>query len=135
MFGEETFQTTIEKTKLIEKIETNMKEHQEIFEEALAGYRKEMIALLEKKLEAARKGKRVNHHIGLIQPQNHVRDYQRVLEMLRMSTQDVITIGERQFAQYVRDEWDWKDNFLTANSAYSAKAAVLLGTTEEEEGV
>lgn len=124
MYGEAAFETTIDKDQLIAHIRHNKAEHQGIFEEALSGYKKEMIAHLEKKLAAAKKGKRVGHHIRLVQPVSHLSDYERVLQMLEMSTQDVITISERQFAQYVRDEWEWKQNFLASNSTYSHKAAV-----------
>jgi len=127
MFDTKAFETTVEKKELMGKIQVNLAEHKEIFEEAVAGYRKELVAHLEKKLKAAKNGKPVNHHIHLIQPENHVKDYERILEMLEMSTQSVITIGEREFAQYVRDEWEWKGTFLSANSTYSAKAAILLG--------
>lgn len=130
MFNQEVFQVTIKKDELIKEITANRDQHQEIFEEALEGYKKEIVKVLEKRLEAARQGKRVSHHINLVQPENHLNDYERILQMLKMSTQDEITIGESQFAQYVRDEWDWKRNFLMANAHYSNTAAAMVPADE-----
>ena len=112
-----------------------MVEHQKIFEEAATGYKKTMIEHLEKKLAAAKKGKRVQHTIQLVQPVSRLNDYERILQMLDMSTQDVITIGERQFAQYVRDEWDWKQDFLASNSVYSSTAAAAMAINASDPGV
>jgi len=124
------FQVSIKKDELITKIRANRANHQAIFEEALEGYKKEIIKLLEERLAAAKQGKRISHYITLVQPESHLDDYDRVLEMLEMSTQDTITVSETQFAWYARDEWDWKQNFLSRSAHYSDTAAAELPVNE-----
>lgn len=127
------FKAQISRTALIEAIKKNMTEHVKIFEEAVVGYRKMITEVLEKKLAAAKEGKRVSHYINLRQPVNHTKDYERVLQMLEMSTEEKIVINEAEFAMYVRDEWDWKHTFLASNSTYSLSAREQMDDDEEDE--
>ncbi len=113
----------VQKSQLLEKLKENRKNHRKVFEEALEGYRKEVISVLEQKLEDARHGKRVTHYIELAEPMDQTKDYNRAIQMLEMSIDNTMEITQSEFAQYVMDDWAWKDQFLTCNSAYSATAA------------
>jgi hypothetical protein len=42
--------------------------------------------------------------------------------MLEMSIAEEVTISERQFAQFVMDEWDWKEKATMTNMGYSVGA-------------
>jgi hypothetical protein len=53
---------------------------------------------------------------------NQTKDYDRVLKMLDMTTDEVVVLSEDDFAQYVMDEWQWKEQFSQINSTYSARA-------------
>ena len=79
-----------------------------------------MIDELERRLSDARKGKRVDQRLRLVEPEDHTDNYERVLRMLEMSVDDEIQLDEHDFAQYVMDNGRWKDQFVTTAEMYSA---------------
>lgn len=111
----------VQKDALLDKIETNRAAHRATFEDALNGYRKEVIEQLEKMLAEARSGKRVRRAIDLIEPMDQTKDYDRVIAMLKMSTDEVIHLDERTFACYVLDDWQWKHQFTASTANYVNK--------------
>lgn len=108
----------VKKTELLAKLEENAKNHMNTFEKASEGYRKAMISTLEKMLDMAKKGKRVEHYINLVQPMNQFEDYERSIGMLKMHTEEDIEITSQEYAQFVQDKWNWSQQFTTSNSAY-----------------
>lgn len=115
-----------DKTKLLEVLRENRASHRKIFLEACEGYLKKAIELLEAKLASARKGERISMQFSLQQPIDQTKEYDRAIRMLEMSTDAVVELEEHDFQQYVMDDWAWKDQFLTSNSAYSGTASALL---------
>ena len=117
---------TVDKSQLIGKITNNRKDHRKIFEEAVEGYKKESIRLLEEHIRNIKNGDLIEIFVRLPRPEDHTSDYDRVLEMLNMHIGDEIEIDEASFASYVMDDWDWKRQFLSTNSAYSAMAMTAM---------
>jgi len=115
----------VKKASLLEILHKNRRAHNGIFLEAQTGFRKAVIAELEGRLELARKGKKIEQYMRLPEPENHTRDYDRVISMLEMDLTDTVELSEADYAQYVLDDWDWKRQFLGTNRAYSLKAARL----------
>lgn len=115
---------------LIEKIDANRKAHRAIFLEALEGYKAKVLEALEKNLEAVKQGNVVRVYINLPPPDDHTKDYDRVLLMLDMCTEQEVELNEQEFGCYVMDDWGWKHQFLTANSVYSNTAAGALQNSE-----
>lgn len=116
----------IQKSKLLEVIRKNRDEHKSIFEEALIGYRKEAIRLLDERLNDARDGRKIDLYFHLVQPMDQTKDYDRVIMMLEMTEDEIIELTSTEFSNYVQDDWSWKDQFITSNSTYSAKAAKMI---------
>lgn len=117
---------TVVKADLVKRIEKNRAGHRKIFEEAVEGYKKEAVKLLEQHIKRIQTGKLEEVAVRLPQPRDHTSDYDRVLEMLAMHVEDQIEIDEDAFASYVMDDWSWKQQFLATNAAYSATAARQL---------
>jgi hypothetical protein len=109
----------VHRLSLIDRIERNKTTHRKEFEEAFEGYRKMMIAELEKMLDEAKAGKKFERRFHLPEPQDHTDDYDTVIEMLRMSVDDNVAITQGEFAQYVLDKWHWKDQFTASNMMYA----------------
>ena len=61
-------------------------------------YRKKIVKVLEEKLEAARQGKVVSHHINLHQPVNMMKEYGKMLKQLEMTTQETLDLTQEQFS-------------------------------------
>jgi hypothetical protein len=108
--------------KLRETVKKNRENHRTIYEESFQKYRDMAIAELKQMLAEAKAGKRIRRSIQLTPPMNQTSDYDRVLKMLDMTTDDVVVLSEEDFAQYVMDEWRWKEQFSQINSTYSARA-------------
>lgn len=111
-------QVTVKKEELLEVLKKNRENHRGMFLKAQEGYRKFAIDKLDCMLKDAREGKQIRQQIGLVEPEDHTKDYDRVIRMLEMSQADEITLSERQFSQYVLDEWGWIESFTATNSRY-----------------
>lgn len=116
---------TVNKVELKTKVEENRAGHRAIFDEAMEGYKKKSLELLEQHIEEVRSGKVVRIVVNLPFPEDHTEDYDRVIAMLEMSVDLEVTIDEPTFANYVMDQWSWTRGFLMSNSAYSVTAARL----------
>jgi len=103
---------------LLEILKGNRQAHRAIFVEALEGYRKEAIELLEKAVADAKAGKKVNTFIALEEPIDQTKDYDRAIGMLEMCVDEEITINDREYSQYVMDDWSWKGQFMATNTKY-----------------
>jgi len=122
--------TKVKKAELLATLKKNRDQHQKIFEEALAGYKKEMEATLEHALEVIRAGKRIVHRIHLPVPTNETASYDTAIKMLEMGTEEVVELSAQDFACLVEDKWEWRDAFLTSNSNYSETARVMAAQAE-----
>ena len=109
----------VKKDELLKKIKKNRDGHRQLFEKAVAGYREAMLGHLDSMIAAIKKGSKVEHLIHLPEPGDHTKDYNRVIAMLEMSTEDIIELDARSFGQYVLDDWAWKDEWIHSNSMYT----------------
>ena len=120
----------VKKSTLIEKLKKNRAAHHKIFEEALVGYRKQAIKLLDQQLKRAKSGKKFHTYIVLTVPQDQTKDYDRAIGMLAMDLSDEVALSENDYRCYVLDEWNWKDQFLSTNSAYSRTASAMFARSD-----
>jgi hypothetical protein len=122
---------TVNKAELLEKIKANREQHRAIFEEAVEGYREAAIKVLNEATERLLSGKVIQVYFGLNKPKDHTGDYDNVIAMLEMHTDATLRIGQKEFAQYVRDDWEWKRHFLGTTAQYSSTARAQLEDDEE----
>ncbi len=110
----------IQKGKLLEIIKKNRDEHYVIFLEAQKKYGDTLIKMLERQLTAVREGRpfALQEIVGLVQPTNHTADYDRALQMLELSVDDVITLTTADFANLVQDQWQWTQQWARSASRY-----------------
>lgn len=117
---------TVRRSELLDALRTNREAHAGIVAEAIEGYQAECERLLLEHLAAVRSGRRKRIYVDLPEPVDQTRDYDRTIRMAEMSIDDAIELTLREFAQYVMDDWSWKQAFLASNSTYSATAGSLL---------
>jgi hypothetical protein len=122
----------VSKAKLLETLKKNREAHRKIFLEACDGYRKKAIELLDAELKKAKAGKQFQIYFSLGQPVDQTKDYDRVIGMLELDTEDFILLTETDYRQYVLDDWNWKANFLTSNAFYSKAAADAIAGNPDE---
>jgi hypothetical protein len=109
---------TVKKDELLETLRKNRETHAGEYKEARAGYEKEFIAELKKHLALAESGKDFIMVVTLSIPEDHTGDYDKVIRMLEWSVNDTVFVTEREFSQYVLDEWNWTHHTKAVNSAY-----------------
>ena len=110
---------TVKKVELLTELRKNRGAHRGLFEEAQKGYREDVIKELDSMLAEARKGGNIRRKVSLVEPQDHSKDYDRVIRMLEMCTKDEVFINEQEFQQYVQDDWGWKQEFTAQASNYT----------------
>jgi len=113
---------TVKRDELLETVRKNRDTHRKIFLEAVEGFRAKAIELLEARLADARAGRRISVRFNLPTPVDQTREYDRVIRMLEMSVDIHVALTQSEFAQYVMDEWGWKHQFSSVNSAYTMSA-------------
>lgn len=101
-------------------IRENRSKHIKEADEAQVDYRIALVSKLEELLASAKAGDIVAHVISLPVPQDHRREYDRVLRMLELSADEVVELQQQEFVQYVLDEWSWKQAFAITNSTYKS---------------
>ncbi len=109
---------TVQKKELLGFLKNNRAEHNGYFLKAQEGYKKQFIMELENSLAEAKAGRNFRRSVSLDAPIDHTRDYDRIIKMLEMSVKDEVQITEREFSQYVQDDWAWKHDFIATNSSY-----------------
>lgn len=115
----------VKKAELLSILEKNRDAHRAIFEEALEGFRKRVIERLDEMMAQAKANKRVDMYVGLQQPEDHTKEYDTVIAMLKMDLGEVAELNFHDFANYVNDDWGWRSQFLTTNAMYSSSARRL----------
>lgn len=116
----------IEKAKVLEIVKANRDKHRAIFLEALDGWKAAVLKEVERLFNEA-KADRINKSVfvNLPRPTDHTRDYDRAIQMLDLEVESVVTLSNEDFANLVQDDWDWRNQFLASNSAYSGTARRL----------
>jgi len=116
-FGES--KVTVRRTELLEALRGNRTKHAADYAESLVGFKAAFIEEAEKLLAAAKAGKTDKQVIGLAEPKDYTKDYDRVIRMMEMCTADEVTVTEQQFSQFVLDEWQWQAQFNATKMRYS----------------
>jgi hypothetical protein len=127
----------VNKNDLLEKVKANLEKHLREYGEAVEGYKteakalltqrkKEVVKALDSKIneldsEAVRLDLPVNLSFHLPVPESHEKDYRQVILMTEMSVDDTLTLKSDEFACFVMDDWDWKENFSVTNARYMKK--------------
>ena len=106
---------------LLSKIEVNRTKHEEDYNLAVKQYTRELKEELEKKVSDLESGLTVEPNSALVKPVEYLTEYDRALDILNMTTQVEVELDQTVFAQLVRDEWDWKSEFIGSTISYAAK--------------
>ena len=103
---------------LLIEVENNHDRHVDVYKRAMVGYSRAAHQWLSETLNAFEMGEHPSMTFREPMPVDHSDDYERTLAMLRMAVGETIEIDEREFAQYVMDDWGWKREWAVTNAAY-----------------
>lgn len=126
---------TVSKTDLLAIVKANRDKHRAIFLEALEGYQRYALELLRKHIADMEVGKTQRVYISVDRPEDHTRDYDRIIAMLEMDQGDTFTLTEQDFAQYALDDWKWKRQWGVSNSGYVTASTRTYATDYFEDTV
>lgn len=112
---------TVKQDALLEILRENRTTHKADYEDAYKGYLETCKEKLEELLEEFNAGKRETVQWNQTQPKNQVKEYDRVIRMLELSVDDEIELTAEEFANYVQDDWHWKESWSLSNSHYITK--------------
>jgi hypothetical protein len=62
-------------------------------------------------------------------PEDHSNDYLSVIRKLELCVEDKIELDSSEFEQYIRNQWAWRNSFITTNSFYSAISGACYATS------
>lgn len=145
ILGERT--VTVERERLLATLKTNRTKHQAEYNESLAGYKSlatqrlktlrdkavrtidENFELITRKIERYDPADRdITDVVTLLSamtfnlkvPTDHTHAYDVAIDMAEWETNATIELTQGQFQCFVRDEWDWTDEFKHLNKAYTS---------------
>lgn len=109
---------TISKQKLIDVLTFNRTMHIADYQAALVEWEKQYAKALRRELRANVESK--TGSVYLEKPVSYQNSYDTALRMLDLALEAEFVLTERQFRQYIMDEWDWKDRFVSNTMSYSS---------------
>lgn len=62
-----------------------------------------------------------NNYWPLKYPENHLDDYERIINMLEMTIANKVELSMQDFDCYTRNNWSWKKDFVASNIGYVGK--------------
>ncbi len=118
------------KADLLGKLRENRAKHKADFEAASDEYRKQALKetrALTKRIKQASRDElqNVSLYVVLTQPKQYVREYDCAIAMFENTLDDEIELLQREFTQYVLDQWDWSNEFVGSTALYNSAAAKL----------
>ena len=107
-------------TAILDIVRVNRGNHRAEFERACDGFLVKAQQELERHLSDIKAGHKIAIRINLPEPEDHTKDYDRVIKMLEMSVDENVIIQSDDFANFVMDDWQWKPAWTASNTAYMA---------------
>lgn len=111
----------LERKVLLAKVRANRAAHKKEYDEAMVGYREEVIKVAKAQLAKAMERENVDKYSWPNQPKEYLREYDRVIAMCEASVDDHITLSANDFGRYMMDDWEWSDSFKAGTSSYSSR--------------
>lgn len=111
--------TFVSKDQLVSKLKDNRDNHRQVYDAAIEGYRTAAIGRLNTMVDELKAGKLPQLYVRLPIPEDHTDEYDALISMLEMSTEDSVEIDLADYRAYVLDDWGWKKEFISTASNYT----------------
>lgn len=118
-------EVNIEKSVLLPIVISNREKHNQIYNAAVSGYWIKAEEVLNSKITQIQKQEKIDNYLNLSFPENHEEDYNRVIQMVELSSDAILNLSQTEFSQYVRNNWNWRQSFLGTNSNYITGSAFI----------
>jgi hypothetical protein len=108
----------INKATLLPILVENKHKHDNIYSAAVSGYWDKAEKELNKKLVQVKKHEKIENYLGLDYPANFSDDYDRAIEMVKLSSDNELILTSQEFDCYVRNRWSWRSTFINSSTNY-----------------
>lgn len=106
----------VSKEFLLKKLAENREIHKDTYEKARDAWHKKVIKTLETELKKVKADKLYSPNVYVQAPYSYESSYDKVIDILTASLDTEFILSSTEFSQYVRDEWQWKNSFITTVS-------------------
>lgn len=104
---------------LIQKLTEAREKHSRDYQEAVSGWKTQVLKRLKKEIRSVKTGTDANLQFHDVQkPESHLTDYDDAIEMLKMHSSETIELTSEQFQTLVRDRWAWRKEWVFSNTKY-----------------
>lgn len=103
---------------LLKMLERNRAKHLEQFEKAKKVYLTKAGEVLSAALKRVKAFGKVRFP-HLPAPESYADQYDTVIGMLRMSKDLTVSLTAKEYQQYVKDEWTWREDFMANTVSYA----------------
>jgi hypothetical protein len=109
----------VNKQELLNTVCKNRADHAKDYEDAMISYKVEAIKAIETLLTKAKEGD-ISHSIDVVKPKEFLKDYDRAIQMIRMSVDNVLELSYQDFDQWVMNNWTWRESFNNSTGLYKS---------------
>lgn len=115
----------IKRDQLLDILKENRSKHHDNFVKAVAIYKKKAVELLKQNIDNISAGKRMSIIWTLPVPEEHTKDYDRAIRSLSLDARAEVKLSEQDARNYVDDQWNWSNSFLSNTVSYNFKGSEL----------
>lgn len=118
----------VNRDELLAVLRKNREQHVQDYNAACIGYRDVALRRIEESFQEARsivnrlkEGQTVSvvgFRINLSVPVSYEKAYDQIIRMMEMSVDTEIVLTASQFACFVMDDWEWKEEWASSNAQY-----------------
>jgi hypothetical protein len=125
--GWEDREVKVKRDELLSVLRQNRQRHISDYQKACVGYREVALRRVEAGFQEAREvvnrlkdGQTiaVNVRVSLSAPVSYEKAYDQIIRMMEMSVDTEIDLTASQFACFVMDDWEWKEEWASDNAHY-----------------
>jgi len=114
---------TFKKDTVLAALRENRERHAEIVKEAREGWQAAAIKMIKNEMSRVRKLASPRHvSFSLAPPADYTDIYDTFIAQLELAMEDEVELDGDEFRKLMQDKWDWREEFLGTNSAYSISA-------------
>jgi hypothetical protein len=117
MIGNE-FSVTVARKDVLDKLCANLTSHQESYARAVEAFYDKANQTLKDAGKSLKKRPNKSLSLMLAFPLNYEDSYKTAIEMLEMEVNDNIVLSRDLFVKFVKDEWEWRNQFAAATLSY-----------------
>lgn len=126
MITSSTKSVNVSRTALLEKLIANLAEHKKDYQEAILGFKVKLLVDLQQAIidvnASEPEGLKDLESVSFAGPISYADEYNEIIEMMKMSVDENITLDNRSFQQYVMNKWTWSDHFNNSTKIYKSYA-------------